>query len=92
MSVQDYQEAKWLADTAPSLTSLLMAAMLRAEGVDEAILRSHFRDTYDEVRTRIDCPRGLMAGERDSEGWFRDEDGKLYDADGEPVEPQDEPD
>lgn len=92
MTVHDYQHARGIESAAPSLRSLLMAAMLRATDTDEAILRSHFRDVYDELRVRFDAPRGLLAGEKDGDGWFRDDDGVLYNDDGEAVPAEDEPD
>lgn len=92
MSIHDYQHARGVEKGAPSLKALLMAAMLRATDTNEAILRSHFRDVYDELRVRFDAPRGLLPGERDGEGWSRDDEGRLYDDAGHRVEAQDEPD
>jgi hypothetical protein len=89
--IHEYQHARKAADEAPSLAALVMAAMLRADGVEEAILRSHFRDTYDEVRTRIDCPMGLLPGES-WEGYVRLADGTLLDPNGAKLAAEDEPD
>lgn len=91
MSVEEYQHARAIAQAAPSLTSLLMAAMLRADNVEEAILRSHFPEVWQECSTRYDCARGLLSGERDSEGWSRNDIGRLVDPDGTVYEPEDEP-
>jgi len=63
MSHQDYERSRELADT-ERFFSLIMAAMRRADSVNEMILRAAFPAVWQQLQERYNAPGGLLPGEK----------------------------
>lgn len=59
----DYQAATRLANSDVPFDALIMAAVLRADSTNLAVLREAFPDQYIETSQRRDAPGGKLADE-----------------------------
>lgn len=60
MSLYDYNAALGIKRTDPPFYALIMAAMLRADTKNTALLKAAFPDTWDELDQRYHAPGGRL--------------------------------
>lgn len=63
MSHYDYQQAMEIGSVDYPFHSLVMAAMLKADPMNQAALRREFPEQWKEFHTRYHAPGGLLPGE-----------------------------
>lgn len=64
MSRFDYDVSREIAKNDYPFTSLIMAAMRKADSINTAKLAAAFPEIYDEVRARYNAPGGMLESER----------------------------
>lgn len=64
MTWHDYQQSKTFADGDPWFTALIMAAMRKADHVNERKLRAAWPEVWDELQARYNAPGGYLPGEQ----------------------------
>jgi hypothetical protein len=85
VSLLDYQRSKDIAEQEHPFYALVMAAMRRADSTNFELLKMAFPYTAAELQERYDAPSGLLPGERNEEGWYRDSNGSLRNPEGKVV-------
>lgn len=89
MSLRDYEIANEIdklgASFGEDFYALIMVAMKNADTENLRKLIAAWPEVYAELDQRYNAPRGLLPGEKDEEGWRRDEEGNLFDPSGELV-------
>ena len=63
MSHYDYEKSKEISVKDPPFTSLIMAAIRKADTGNAVKLRSVFPDIFSELQKRYWAPGGLLPGE-----------------------------
>ena len=63
MSLYDYELARVLVRSDPPFYALVMAAMMRADTINYALLKATWPDVLVEVQARFDAPGGRLEGE-----------------------------
>ena len=63
MGLTEYRAGLELYASNADFYGLIMAAMLRADTMNMAKLRSVFPAQYDELKARYDAPGGLLEGD-----------------------------
>ena len=78
MSLHSYLTSHKLHDHDYPFSSLIMAAMRRADTGNQTLLRQAFPVIWNELKERYDAPGGLLAGECQPGIGCMSEDGVLY--------------
>ena len=65
MSLYDYRESVEIAKRDAPFYSLIMAAMRKADDMNEIRLRTVFPEVWAELSARYNAPGGLLPGEED---------------------------
>lgn len=63
MSLHAYMQSQELAGQDTAFYALIMAAMRRADTVNQALLRAAFPDTWEELAARYHAPGGRLESE-----------------------------
>lgn len=63
MSLYGYEKSKELAAQDIPFSALIMAAMRRADGPNERLLRLGWPEVWYELKARYNAPGGLLPGE-----------------------------
>jgi hypothetical protein len=65
VSLFEYRASRDLSAADPPFYALIMAAMRRADGQNEAKLRAMWPEVWEELDARYNAPAGLLPGEQD---------------------------
>lgn len=63
MSLFDYRASRRLNEMDPSFTTLIMAAMRKADSHNAALLRASWPEIWSELEARYNAPGGRLEGE-----------------------------